>query len=77
MSQKKVYLFSPDGKEEGWFMEDDAPAGWVRSKPKPEEGSAPNINPETVKGENEPNNGEPSSQEVTEHESPPQVADQT
>ena len=33
MSQKKVLLYSPDGKEECWFMEDEAPAGWVRHKP--------------------------------------------
>jgi len=34
MSQKKVYLYSPDGKEEGWFMELEAPAGWLPSPPK-------------------------------------------
>lgn len=36
MSQKKVLLYSPDGKEENWFMEDEAPAGWVRHKPQVE-----------------------------------------
>lgn len=36
MSQKKVLLYSPDGKEECWFMEDEAPAGWVRHKPEVE-----------------------------------------
>ena len=33
MSQKKVLLYSPDGKEENWFMEDEAPADWLRHKP--------------------------------------------
>ena len=33
MSQKKVYLYSPDGKEERWVMEVDAPAGWLKSHP--------------------------------------------
>ncbi len=37
MSQKKVLLYSPDGKEEGWYMEDEAPPGWLRSKPEAEE----------------------------------------
>lgn len=45
MSQKKLYLFNPDGKEEGWYMEDEAPPGWLRSKPELEEGSAPNPDP--------------------------------
>ena len=33
MSQRKLYLYSPDGKEEGWYMEDKAPAGWLKSDP--------------------------------------------
>jgi hypothetical protein len=36
MSQKKVLLYSPEGKEE-WFMEDDAPAGWTPTPPVTEE----------------------------------------
>ena len=37
MSQKKVYLYSPDGTEEGWYMELQAPPGWVSSRPAAEE----------------------------------------
>lgn len=36
MSQKKVLLYSPEGKEE-WFMEVDAPAGWTPQPPVTEE----------------------------------------
>lgn len=33
MSQRKLYLYSPDGKSEGWYMEKEAPAGWLKSAP--------------------------------------------
>jgi hypothetical protein len=36
MSQKKVLLYSPEGKEE-WVMECDAPAGWTPQPPVTEE----------------------------------------
>lgn len=37
MSQKKILLYSADGEKEEWFMEDQAPADWVRHKPEPKE----------------------------------------
>ena len=33
MSQKKIYVYSPDGEDEGWFMELESPAGWLPSPP--------------------------------------------
>lgn len=70
MSQKKVYLFSPDGKEEGWFMEDETPGGWLRSKPEPEEIDNESEVPAHSGGLTDVDS-EP------EPEIPPQVADQT
>jgi len=37
MSQKKVYVFSPDGESEGWYMQNEVPAGWLNSPPEGEQ----------------------------------------
>lgn len=71
MSQKKVYLFSPDGKEEGWFMEDETPAGWVRTKPESKEDEGDGAKPDELS--DAPDNGEPHSQEIPNIDSTPDI----
>jgi hypothetical protein len=70
MSQKKVLLYSPDGKEEGWYMENEAPAGWSNQPPETEQ-PEPAGDPDPVEGDVQPGEGDGtlkgSDPEVPEH----------
>ncbi len=42
-TQSQSYCFSPDGKSEGWYFNDQIPEGWLRQNP--DEGSHDSFNP--------------------------------
>lgn len=50
----QVYVYSPDGMDEGWYYENKIPEGWVRQKPEPEEELEPDADEDFNHEENDP-----------------------